>query len=330
VDDSSTDRSRLSRAVARGTTVDGVHRPLARVVTRQGGVFTRQQALECYSVAEVRSHLRRRTWRRTPWPGLYADGELPDDIPTLIRAASLWVGGDLVACHSTAALIWGFDLRSTSVALEQPLHFLGPPDLDNRALSGLRIHPSSLGTDDAVLQSGVWCTPPARTACDVGRLGPPIDVLASLDAALRAGVCTRKQLVEACGRQRGLRGVVLLHRLIPVADGRAESPMESRMRWRFIEAGLPAPELQVEVAEGARLYRLDTGWREHRVGAEFDGLEAHMTRQQLAADRARHNWLTERDWRLLHFTAIDVFRRWEAMVATVRRYLNDSRPTIMA
>ena len=30
---------------------------------------------------------------------------------------------------------------------------------------------------------------------------------------------------------------------------------------------------------------------EHQVGAEFDGLEAHMTRQQLADDRDRHNWL---------------------------------------
>jgi hypothetical protein len=311
-------------------TVDGVHRSLVLSATRQGGVFTRQQALEYYAAPVIRSHLRRGVWRRTPWPGLYADGELPDDVPTLIRAASLWLGGDLVACHSTAALLWGFDLRPVDAARAEPLHFLGPPGMDNRALTGLRVHPSSLGTDDAVERSGVWCTPPARTACDVGRLAAPIDVLASLDAALRAEGCTREQLLAACGRQRGLRGVVRVSRLIPVADGRAESPMESRMRWRFIEGGLPAPDLQVEVREGSRLHRLDTGWREYRLGAEFDGLEAHMTRQQLAADRDRHNWLTERDWRLLHFTAVDVYRRWEPMVATVWRYLTDSRRTIMA
>jgi hypothetical protein len=311
-------------------TVDGVHRFLARLATQQGGVFTREQARELYSAADVRSLLRRGVWRRTPWPGLYADGELPDDVPTLVRAASLWLGGDLVACHSTAALLWGFDLRSPEAARTQPLHFLGPSDMDNRALTGLRVHPSSLGTDDAVQRSGVWCTPPARTACDVGRLGAPIDVLASLDAVLRAGACTRDQLLAASSRQRGLRGVVRVSRLVPMADGRAESPMESRMRWRFIEGGLPVPDLQVEVADGSRLHRLDTGWREHRLGAEFDGLEAHMTRQQLAADRDRHNWLSERDWRLLHFTAIDVYRRWDPMVATVRRYLTDSRRTIMA
>ena len=40
-----------------------------------------------------------------------------------------------------------------------------------------------------------------------------------------------------------------------------------------------------------------------------------MTPQQLDADSDRHNWLTEQDWRLLHFTAGDVYRRWEPMVA---------------
>lgn len=54
-----------------------------------------------------------------------------------------------------------------------------------------------------------------------------------------------------------------------------------------------------------------------------------MTRQQLAADRDRHNWLTERRWRLPHFTAVDVYRRHERMVDTVARYLGDPRRTIM-
>src|SRR4051794_13200516 len=146
-----------------------------RAVTRQGGVFTREQALEVSSPAEVRSRLRRGVWRRTPWPGLYLDGELPDEVPALIRAASLWLGGDLVACHSTAAYLWGFDLRTSEAARTQPLHFLGPAAMDNRRLRGLQVHPSSLGTDDAEMVSGVWCTPPARTACDVARLGAPID-----------------------------------------------------------------------------------------------------------------------------------------------------------
>jgi very-short-patch-repair endonuclease len=52
------------------------------------------------------------------------------------------------------------------------------------------------------------------------------------------------------------------------------------------------------------------------VGAEFDGLEAHMTARQLQEDRRRHNWLTDRRWKLLHFTGADVYRRPADMIGT--------------
>jgi hypothetical protein len=301
-----------------------------RLVGRQGGVFTRDQALENHSSNEVRGCLRRGDWRRTPWTGLYVDGELPDDVPTLIRAASVWLGGDLVACHSTAAYLWDFDLQPLDVTRRR-LHFLGPPDVDNRLLAGLQVHPSSLGTDDAVLRHGVWCTPPDRTACDVARLGPAIDGLAHLDAALRTGRCSTERLIGARTAMRGLRGVERLDKLIPVADGEVDSAMESRMRWRFIAAGLPTPTVQIVVGDPwRRWHRIDVGWEDLLLGAEFDGLAAHMTRQQLADDRDRHNWLTERQWMLLHFTSVDVYRRHEAMVETVRRQMRRRTRVIMA
>ncbi len=294
-------------------------------------MLTRDQALSVATPAELRRLLRRGTWRATPWPGVYVDGAVADPAAAIVRAASLWLGGDLVACSSTAALLWGFDVHADAPPPGRPLHFLGPPDLDNRRLRGLQVHPSSLGTDDAVRRRGVWCTPPARTACDVVRLGDPVDALATLDAALRSGWCTRGTLAAACLRQRGLRGVVRLTALVPLADGGAESPMESRMRWRFLVAGLPVPRVQVEIAGDGRRHRLDLGWEDHLVGAEFDGLEAHMTRAQLTADRDRHNWITERGWRLVHVTATDVYRQHERMVAMVRRRLSGApRRTIMA
>ena len=97
--------------------------------------------------------------------------------------------------------------------------------------------------------------------------------------------------------------------------------MESRMRWRFIDGGLPAPQVQIRLLDDGRTHFLDMGWEEHLVGAEFDGLEAHMTREQLAADRDRHNWITEHQWTLLHFTAVDVYRRHLRMVGRTARAL---------
>jgi very-short-patch-repair endonuclease len=289
---------------------------LYRLIAHQGGVFTTAQARDSYSEWEIRQLVAKGRWRRSRWPGVLVDNELPDSAALQIRAAALVVGPDLVACHGTAARLWGFDI------LEEPvLHFLGPPGLANRRRPGIQVHPSSLGCDDAVLIDGVWCTPAARTACDVVRLSAPIDGLAVLDAALRSAWCTKEEIVAAAAAQVGLRQVVRLRELVPYADHRPESAMESRMRWRFIDGGLPAPEVQVRINtdDGARW--LDTGWREQRVGAEFDGHEAHMTREQLRADRRRHNWLTEHDWTLLHFTGHDVYRAAEAMVRTAARAL---------
>jgi hypothetical protein len=97
--------------------------------------------------------------------------------------------------------------------------------------------------------------------------------------------------------------------------------MESRMRWRFLDADFPPPDLQIRVPAGGRARWLDLGWREECVGAEFDGHEAHMTSQQLRDDRVRHNWLTERGWTLLHFTKADVYREHRAMLAVTARAL---------
>ncbi len=283
-----------------------------RTVARQGGVFTTAQARDAHSDVEIRRLLRAGRWRSTPWRGVLVDAELPDSPATLVRAAALLLGGDLVACRSTAALLWGFDVLAPG-----PLHFLGPDSMRDTTRPGIEVHPSHLGTDDAVLLAGVWCTPAARTACEVVRTTRPIDGLATLDAALRVGVCRPDELVEAADAQCGLRGVVRLRNLVPHASPLAESPMESRMRWRYVDGGLPVPTLQVPV--GRR--RLDVGWPEQQVGGEYDGLEAHMTADQLREDRARHNELTGAGWTLLHATSWDVYRAPRQLVETAARAL---------
>jgi very-short-patch-repair endonuclease len=294
---------------------------LYRTIAAQAGVFTTAQARDTYSEWEIRRLISSGRWRRSRWRGVLLDAEVPDSPALDLRAAALAAGPDLVVCHSTAARLWGFDVLGDAT-----LHFVGPPTLVNRRLPGIQVHPSRLGCDDAVRIDGVWCTPAARTACDVVRLSAPIDGLAVLDAALRSAWCTRDDLAEAAEAQSGLREVVRLRGLIRHADRRAESPMESRMRWRFIDGGLPAPDLQVRVMDGETSRYLDTGWPDRRVGAEFDGLEAHMTARQLQEDRRRHNWLTDRRWKLLHFTGADVYRRPADMIGTAAAALGLSVP----
>ena len=58
-----------------------------------------------------------------------------------------------------------------------------------------------------------------------------------------------------------------------MADGRADSPGESRGRWLFRASGLPAPALQYKVVrpDGTVAGTSDWAWREYGLLGEFDG-----------------------------------------------------------
>ena len=87
--------------------------------------------------------------------------------------------------------------------------------------------------------------------------------LAMLDAALRSGRCDLAELSHAVVAQKGRRGIVKVRRLLPLANGRAESPMESEARLVMIDGGLPSPVLQYEVVDArGRLRRLDFAGRQ--------------------------------------------------------------------
>ncbi len=150
-------------------------------------------------------------------------------------------------------------------------------------------------------------TDPADAAVDVARVSRPIDVLAVLDAARRVAV-GRDQLAAAVVRAQGLRGIRMVRDLHEYASDLPESPMESRTRFRVIEARLPAAEIQYRVLVGGRLVRLDLAWPSHRVGLEFDGEDFHTGDGTLRRDRARHNALTRAGWTMLYATATDIYR----------------------
>jgi len=158
-----------------------------------------------------------------------------------------------------------------------------------------------------------------RTAVDLARLRSRLDAIAVLDAAIRSGRATPGAVLEELDRHAGLRGVVQARQLTPLADPRAESPMESRLRLILHDSGLPRPTPQLWVPDDSDYlrYRLDLGWEREQVGAEYDS-EGHLDRQQLRHDRERHNWLAARGWQLRYFTDRDVFHRPADIAAIMR------------
>jgi len=160
----------------------------------------------------------------------------------------------------------------------------------------------------------------ARTAIDLARTARRPDALAVLDAALRTGCVSPRSLDDQLGRGP-LRGIRAARELVALADGRAESPMESRSRLRCLDGGLPRPELQVEVRSGDRCYRIDLGWREQKVGLEYDSLAFHGGHASLRYDRERHNWLTAQGWTMIYATARQILSAPDELIAQLAHAL---------
>ena len=94
--------------------------------------------------------------------------------------------------------------------------------------------------------------------------------------------------------------------------------MESRSRQLVIDAGLPAPEPQLELLLPNGFRRLDMGYRQHRIGIEYDGEDFHTGVGTMSRDRERHNGIISAGWVELHLTAADIYRHPERFLADLR------------
>ena len=165
-------------------------------------------------------------------------------------------------------------------------------------------------------------TTPDRTWRDLAMVLAPAALLAVTDQLLAMG-CTILDLQEQLARRPSGRGSARARAVLPVADPRAESPMESVLRWLLHAAGLPRPVLQHEIRDtGGRLIgRADLAWPDRKVLVEFDG-EIHRERDVFVNDLRRQNQLVAAGWVVLRFSSADVLGRPDEVIAEIRRALD--------
>jgi very-short-patch-repair endonuclease len=162
---------------------------------------------------------------------------------------------------------------------------------------------------------------PERTWRDLAAVLPAAALLAVTDQLLATRLSSA-DLQAALARRPDGRGSARARDVLAVADPRAESPMESVLRWIAIEAGLPLPVLQYEVRDeaGVLLGRADMAWPEQKVLVEFDG-DLHRERSVFVDDLRRQNRLVAAGWTVLRFSSADVLGRPQEVVAEIRRAL---------
>ncbi len=287
-------------------------------------VLTRAQLIETAgSPGRARGLLDQGSWVRL-LAGAYAPAAEAEALETRTAAAMLALPEDTVLGGRTALWVAG-----VSWCEDAPLEVTVPRGRHLAPREGLRWRSGSLPEDEVCQVGGLTILSAARVVVDIARAEPLLDAVAVLDAALRAGATTLPLVAAALARASRLRGVERA-RLVPgLANGRSESPMESRLRVRFVQEGVTGLECQWDAydLDGRHLGRTDLRLR--GLVGEYDGRKERLDAERFQNDRSRQAGLLSSGVELRRYTARDVYRRSPVAVAVELRSAlrqSDDRP----
>ena len=251
-----------------------------------------------------------RSWRRVA-TRLYRWSDLPDDPWLMLSAWRRLLPPDAVFAGATAAWLLGLHLEPTD-----PVEVVVPPSSGVRTRAGLVVRHRALASSDVATIRGLPVLVLPLTLAGLCLDRPAVEALVAIDIAVRRGLTDAKSLAGYADAARGRPGMNRLRILAPLA-ARAESPMETRLRWLLIQSGLPRPVVQANLCDAASRFvgRADLYYPSARLVLEFDG---GNHRDRLVEDDRRQNLLVNAGYRLLRFTTADVLGRPDLVVAQVR------------
>jgi hypothetical protein len=242
--------------------------------------------------------------------GVYVAADVAVTHELRCAAASLVLPPTATITGRSAATLCGIPLAADF----DPVEALVPDAARVFRNSGLRVRRTEVVAAERTDWHGIGLATPMRLALDLllGRALP--DATADLDAVLRAGLVQREQLRRMLA-ERHDRGIRVARRAEALADPRAESRPESRLRVVLVEAGLvPVPQFWISDADGA-FARVDLAFPEQRVAVEYDGEWRRGEQWALNRDRGRLNRLHAAGWSVVFVTRRMMYDTREAVTA---------------
>jgi len=273
-------------------------RVVAELAASQHGAFHRTQAADHLSTrtlrrAEIRGDLLR------PLTDVYVVASFRQSWKQSLSV--LGQAGGLVS-HRSAAALHGLDGISPGkfeVTVERN---------NNRSwLPNTTVHTSTrIDEADRHKLDGIACTSIERTLIDLAAVLPVRQVEPALDTALRNGLAIEalRIAIERL-RRPGPVGIGALERLLddPSRGGPLPDSLFERLVERVVlDAALPAPERQFEIALPTRDYRVDLAWPTQQVAVEAHSKRWHFGRQAGGNDNARDLALAAAGWEVLYVT----------------------------
>ena len=281
------------------------------------GAFTRKMALDAGATPSmIDRRVRGGEWQR-PCEGVYLVAGSPATWERAVAVATFGSGRGSVASHATAAHIWDIGPRPRVIEVTSPMK--GRPSREHV------IHRSlDLEDQDVTERMGIPITSVARTLVDIGV--PWGEALASraLDEAQRRALTELRAVAAVLHRvaRKGRRGVGVMRLILEDRlgwTGITQSQLEDEFLRILRAAGVELPVSQVRIVKrgGRTVARVDFVYPDVRLIIELDGERYHTDRGTFRSDRRRQNELIQEGYRVLRFTAWDVFAAPDYVVAQV-------------
>jgi hypothetical protein len=268
---------------------------------------------EAVAAARVTRHELGR-WYRTVYRGVYTSKDV--ELSLRDRAIAAWLASRRkgVIAGVAASALHG----APWVNPEHPVELVG---VKCRQQAGLIPRNERVADDEITRISGLPVTSRLRTAFDLGRHLDRPEAVARLDALMWNQDFSIDEVLSLADRHPRAHGLRQLRELLPLIDGGAASPRESRIRLLLLDAGFPRPETQIPVLEGSYpVAFLDIGWPEYMVAVEYDGDHHRKDRRQYVKDIARLRMLEALGWIVIRVIAedkaADVIARVKAALAS--------------
>lgn len=256
---------------------------------------------------------------------------------TLAERATSYQAGmplDRAFSHLTAARLWGLPLPGPQECDGATLLDVMAPTEDGMVMRrGVRGHRGlEVRTAATIAGTTLRLVDLADTWCDLGELPRGTlsltDLVVLADAAVaaldaRAGRAVGIGILRAALASRVRpRGALALRHVLTRARQGVRSPMETRARLMFVDAGFPEPEVNAPLTDptGEWLAEGDLVRRERVVVGEYQG-EHHADRLRRSEDAFRRGLLEDGGWRVRELWAEDLRcgpRRRSTLLASAR------------
>lgn len=259
------------------------------ILIETNGYFTRAQARDLgWDDRAVGHAMLAGAWHRIR-RGYYTYAEswagLDPEQRHVVRARAVMhsLGPDVALSHASGCAVheiamWGIDLSRVHVTRLDG----GPGRIEGDVVH----HEGFVADHEVVLIDGLKVLAPARCALEAASRATNEQGLVILDSLLARERCDQPGLMRQFEQMAHWPFTRHLHVVVRMADGRSKSPGESRGRWLFRCAGIPAPVLQYEVhgPDGVLQGTTDWAWPEHGALGEFDGLVKYSKLLKPGAD----------------------------------------------